>query len=88
LADGGERDDEAIELGRCSRVEHELILRGLDCLKKMLLEEAGEFAMTKLSLRRESLANVAAEGRKRVEQVEIASRLQGRLRAVGTTPQR
>lgn len=61
--------------------EYLLIVKGLECLKKELLDEASQFAEKKLSYEADSLNDVYLRGRERLEQVQMANRMQERWNA-------
>ncbi len=62
--------------------EYQLIVRGLECLKKELLSEAGRFAHQKMSRKAGSLEDVLEAGRLRLEQVNQANEIQDRWKAL------
>lgn len=82
------KDDEtqrwAYEVGTVGADEFRLLLRGLDCLKLALLDEAGGLAETKISRRKgsSSMEEVVAAGIERLEEIKTLNRLNKRLQAL------
>lgn len=72
----------AVTVGEVTIVEHDLLCRGLENLRKALLEEAGALASQKLSRKQGSFANVALEGRKRLDEIKVLNDLYARLKAL------
>lgn len=69
------------ELGTVTGEEYQLILRGLECLKRDLLDEAAAFAQKKLSYDPGKLGDTIKLGRERLQQVQLANRMQERWHA-------
>jgi hypothetical protein len=80
-------NDDAQQVGRSYGTipedEHRLIVRGLDCLKLTLLDEAGGLAETKISRRKgsSSMEEVVAAGIERLEEIKTLNRLNKWLQA-------
>jgi hypothetical protein len=72
---------DAFELGTVNGQEYDLICRGLESLKKDLLDEASQFADQKLSYQKGDLRDITLLGRKRLEEVQAANRMQERWNA-------
>lgn len=74
-------EDRKLNLGPVTWSEYLLVHKGLECLKKELLDEASLFAEKKLSYEEQSLDDVTRRGRERLEQVQTANRMQERWNA-------
>jgi hypothetical protein len=76
-----EEEKRKFNLGVVTLSEYLLVIRGLECLKKELLDEAAVFAEKKLSYEKEALSEIYRRGRERLEQVQAANRMQERWNA-------
>ncbi len=72
----GPDQDEDVELGSVKRADFQLVIRGLECLKKELLDAAGGYAQKKLSRKTGSLEELVVQGQERLAQVERVNELQ------------
>lgn len=86
MAGLSQQPGQVVPLGDATPVEHDLLCRGLEHLRRALLEEAGALASQKLSRKQGAFANVAQEGRKRLDEIKVLNELYARLKSLVRDP--